>query len=359
MVFPVTVQSYRKYIEFAALCLLAAALLWWFGRNLDWREVGQRVSSANPYLLVLAVVIICLAYGARAFRWGALLKPLVSTRFADLFAATAIGFSAVFLIGRAGEVVRPVVLPMRDPRVRPSAALVTIIVERLYDMIAVALMFAISLIWFQPVATPDISLARVRLAGFAIFGATVLGAIFLAWFRTRSAWLIDILERRLTLWRFVPQRLAKLVLRLLEQLSQALRVLVNARELAETFGWTAMLWAGIATANLLVMRAFGLQVGVPETLFVLGWSLVGSLVPTPGGAAGAFHAATAAGFLFLGVEKELAAAVSIILHLVDFGPAVLFGVFYAIRGDLSISRLRTLVSPGEDLENSVGEVQVR
>ena len=39
--------------------------------NLDWREVGQRVSSANPYLLVLAVVIICLAYGARAFRWGA------------------------------------------------------------------------------------------------------------------------------------------------------------------------------------------------------------------------------------------------------------------------------------------------
>jgi uncharacterized membrane protein YbhN (UPF0104 family) len=89
---------------------------------------------------------------------------------------------------------------------------------------------------------------------------------------------------------------------------------------------------------------------------VLGWSLVGSLVPTPGGAAGAFHAATAAGFLFLGVEKELAAAVSIILHLVDFGPAVLFGVFYAIRGDLSISRLRTLVSPKQDFESPVGEV---
>jgi uncharacterized membrane protein YbhN (UPF0104 family) len=106
-----------------------------------------------------------------------------------------------------------------------------------------------------------------------------------------------------------------------------------------------LLWLGIASANLLVLRAFHLDVGMAETIFVLGWSLLGSLVPTPGGAAGAFHAATAAGLLFLGVKKETAAALSIVLHLVDFGPAVLFGLFYFIRGDLSISRLRTLISP--------------
>jgi uncharacterized protein (TIRG00374 family) len=332
----VTQKSYRKYIEFVALCLLASALLWWFGRNLNWREVGHRVSTANPYLLTIAVVIICLAYLVRAFRWGALLKPLVPARLSDLFAATTIGFSAVFLIGRAGEFVRPVVLPMRDPRVRPSAALVTILVERIYDMTAVALMFAFNLIWFQPVVTHGVSFGRVRIVGFGMLAATILGLIFLVWYRSRSAWLIDVLERRVMRWRFVPQRLTKMVMRLLEQLSQALRVLVNARELAVTIGWTVLVWFGIALANFLVMRAFGLRVGVTETLFVLGWSLVGSLVPTPGGAAGAFHAATAAGFLFLGVEKELAAAVAIILHLVDFGPAVLFGVFYAIKGDLSI-----------------------
>jgi len=357
VVSPVTQKSYRKYIEFVGLCLLATALLWWFGRNLDWREVGQRVSSANPFLLLAAVAIICLAYVVRAFRWGALLKPLVPARLPDLFAATTIGFSAVFLIGRAGEFVRPVVLPMRDPRVRPSASLVTIFVERIYDMMAVALMFAFNLIWFQPVVTHEVSFGRVRIVGFGMLVATILGLIFLVWYRTKSAWLIEILNRRVTRWRFVPQRLTKLVIGMLEQLSQALRVLVNVRELAVTIGWTILVWFGIALANFLVMRAFGLQVGVSESLFVLGWSLVGSLVPTPGGAAGAFHAATAAGFLFLGVEKELAAAVSIILHLVDFGPAVLFGVFYAIRGDLSISRLRTLVSPKQDFENPVGEVQ--
>jgi len=349
-------HSYRKYVEFIALCLLASALLWWFGRNLDWREVGHRVANANPYLLTIAVLIICLAYFVRAFRWGALLKPLGAARFSDLFVATTIGFSAVFLIGRAGEFVRPVVLPMRDPRVRPSASLVTILVERIYDMGAVALMFALNLIWFRPRVTLDVSFERVRLVGLGMLVVTILGIIFLTWYRTNSAWLIDVLDRRLLRRRFVPQRLAKLVMRLLEQLSQALRVLVNARELAETIGWTVMLWAGVAVANYLVMHAFGLRVGPSETVFVLGWSLVGSLVPTPGGAAGAFHAATAAGFLFLGVEKDTAAAVSIVLHLVDFGPAVLFGVFYAVRGDLSLSRLRALVS-SKDFENPVGEVQ--
>ncbi len=358
MVSNVNAHRYRKYIEFAALCLLASALLWWFGRNLDWREVGRRVGSANPYLLVIAVLVVCSTYIFRAFRWSTLLKPLGPARLSDLFAATTIGFSAVFLIGRAGEFVRPVVLPMRDPRVRPSASLVTILVERIYDMMAVALMFAINLIWFQPAVTLEVSFGRVRAVGFGMLAATILGVIFLAWYRTRSAWLIEILDRRLTRWRFIPRRLTNFVMRILDQLSRALSVLMNARALAVTIGWTALLWFGIALANFLVMHAFGLRVGVSETLFVLGWSLVGSLVPTPGGAAGAFHAATAAGFLFLGVEKELAAAVSIILHLVDFGPAVLFGVFYLIRGDLSFSRLRTLVSP-EDFENPVGEVQMR
>ena len=347
-------QSYRKYFEFGVLCLIAALLLWWFGRNLDWTEVRQSVSNANPYLLGASILIISSVYLFRAFRWGALLKPLSAARLSDLFAATTIGFSAVFLIGRAGEFVRPVVLSMRDPRVRPSASLVTIVVERIYDLTAVALVFAVNLIWFRPPFALGVSFDRVRLVGFGLLGATVLGIAFLTWFRARSSTIIDFFQRFFARWRFIPQRLANLVLRILEQLAQALRVLVNLRELAETIGWTALLWFTIAAANLLVMRAFHLDVGFPETIFVLGWALVGSLVPTPGGAAGAFHAATATGLLFLGVkDRETAAALSIVLHLVDFGPALLFGLFYVIRGDLSFSKLRSLTSPPSE------EVQLR
>ena len=205
-------------------------------------------------------------------------------------------------------------------------------------------LFAVNLLWFRPPVNDAGSLLRIRVVGAGLLIVAVAGVFGLTKFRKHSegaiAGLKPFLERR----RFVPAAVTKAVVSILEQLAKALRVLVDARELAITVCWTAMVWLGIAFANLLVLRAFGLPFGITETIFVLGWSLVGSLVPTPGGAAGAFHAATAAGLLFLGVTKETAAAISIVMHLVDFGPAVLFGFFYFIRGDVNLSRLRSLTS---------------
>ena len=338
-------SSLRKYIEFLALCGLAVALLWWFGRTLDWVEVRKTVGQSNGYLLGLAVCVVCLAYLVRAYRWRALLAPLGPASIRHLFAATTVGFSAVFLIGRTGEVIRPVVLPMRDPRVRASASFVTIMVERIYDLMAVILLFALNLLWFKPPSNGAVEFSRVRIAGIVLLIVAIAGIACLAWFRRRSSTIVGWLDRRLDRWQFVPKRLTRALLSILEQLAKALRVLVDARELAVTIAWTAAVWASIIVANFLVLRAFGLPFGISETVFVLGWSMVGSLVPTPGGAAGAFHAATAAGLIFLGVARETAAAISIVMHLVDFGPAIFFGFFYFVRGDINLSRLRSLTSP--------------
>jgi uncharacterized protein (TIRG00374 family) len=342
----------RKYLEFTALCLLAVALIWWFGRKLDWHEVRTAVSQADWVLLGISILVISAVYLFRAYRWGAYLAPLCPASVADLFAATTIGFGAVFLVGRAGEVVRPVVLPMRDPRIRASASFVTILVERIYDLMAVVLIFAINLLWFTPPSDSSIEISKVRVAGGVLLALAVVGILGLVWFRKRSEKVIGIWQRLFRGRWFMPNRINRAAVSILEQLARALRVLVDVRELAVTVGWTAFIWFGIALANLLVLRAFGLPFGIKETLFVLGWSLVGSLVPTPGGAAGAFHAATAAGLLVLGVTREKAAAVSIVMHLVDFGPALLIGFFYFLRGDINISRLRSLTSP-EAVEQAV------
>jgi hypothetical protein len=57
------------------------------------------------------------------------------------------------------------------------------------------------------------------------------------------------------------------------------------------------------------------------------------------------------------VAKETAAGVSIVMHLVDFGPALVFGLIYVIRGDINIGRLRTLTSP-EAVEHAVEDDDV-
>ena len=354
--------KYRRHLEFAALLLLAVAILWWFGRGLDWALVKVALRHSDWRLIGLAWLIVLAAYWWRAMRWRSFLAPLCKAGSRELWIATTVGFGAILLIGRMGEVVRPVVLPMRDRRVRPAAAFVTIVIERVYDFMAVGLVFAVSLVWFEPATGLTNDLSRVRLAGILVLGICIIGIAGLVLFRLKSEALIPWVELRLNQWPRIPLKVRRALLSLLDQLARALRILTSVRELAVTIGWTALLWGSVAAANLLVFRAFHLQiagrpVGFTEAFFVLGFAMVGSAVPTPGGAAGAFHAATGAGLVFLGVEKEQAAAVAIVLHLVDFSPAAVFGLFYFLRGEISLARLRELMK-SDALEHAVEDEKI-
>lgn len=351
-------EPLRKYLKFIVLLLIATLILWWFGRNLNWAEVRHSLGQADWRMLAIAACIVCLSYSLRAFRWRALLSPLTESSLRELFVATTVGFGAVFIFGRAGEVVRPVVLPLRDRRVRPAASFVTIMIERLCDSVAIVVMFALNLIWFSAPEGRATDFAHVREIGLILLVVTLLGVLGLVWFERRSRRAIHWLDVRLKRWRFVPARLAHAITSTLEQLAKALLILADARELAVTVGWTAAVWGTIAVGDLLVLRAFGLHVGLAETIFVMGFAIVGSLVPTPGGAAGAFHAATAYGLIFLGVATlEQAAAVSIVIHLVAYAPALFIGLYYFLRGDINISRLRELTS-SEAIEHAVEDEEI-
>jgi glycosyltransferase 2 family protein len=347
--------KYRKYIEFLAMLLLAAAIIWWFGRRLDWHQVKIAVARSDWRLIALACVVILLGYLWRAIRWQALLSPLTETSLRDVWIATCVGFAAVLTIGRAAEIVRPVVLPMRDPRVKPAASIVTIMIERLYDTMTVVILFGLNLFWLKPVSGGDLGAARFVGLALVIFGAVAI--VLLIVFKLRSARIIAWINRAVKDGAGLRQRVKRALLSTLEQLATALNVLSDVRLLATTIGWSLALWFSVALANLMVCWAFGLQFGFSQILFILGWSMIGSAVPTPGGAAGAFHAATAGALILLGVARDQAAAISIVVHLVDFAPAALFGLFYFLRGDVNFSRLRQRVST-DAVEHAVEDEQI-
>lgn len=335
---------YRKYLEFAALLLLAVVIVWWFGRRLDWAQVKAAVQNSDWRLILLGALVVLLGYLWRAIRWRAFLAPLTQASLREVWIATCVGFGAVLLIGRAGEVVRPVVLPMRDKRVRPAASFVTIMVERLFDTISVVSIFAINLLWLQPSEHAAADFGKARTAGLLLMALLAVMIGLLIWFKRRSQGVIHWLDRKIDPKARWAVRLKRAALSTLEQLATALSVLSNARQLATAVGLSLLLWSSVMLGNLLVCRAFGLPFGVSQILFVMGWSMLGSAVPTPGGAAGAFHAATGAALVLLGVGRDQAAAVAIVLHLVDFAPAALFGFFYFLRGDINVARLRSLIS---------------
>lgn len=342
----------RKYLKFILLFIFAVFIFWLFGRNLDWTEVNQSLRRANALYLIVAVLIICLGYLLRAKRWQVLLEPITETSLKELFATTTVGFAAVFFVGRAGEIVRPMWLPMRDHRVRPSAALVTLFVERIFDLAALICFFAVNLLWLEVPAGQEGEIAYVKLIGIFMLAGVGVGFLGLYLYQRFSEPIISWFER-ISDVKILPKRVRAIFLSVLRQLANALKILRDWREVAAVTFWTFVLWLGVAIPTWLVILAFGIPLNFSHSLFVMGWAAIGSVVPTPGGAAGAFHAATASGLMFLGRDKEEAMAVSIAMHLVYFAPAVIFGIYYFFHGDISIARFRNLLSP----EHAVEEIE--
>jgi len=142
----------------------------------------------------------------------------------------------------------------------------------------------------------------------------------------------------------LPQKLIQPLLNFVRHLADGLSILLNMHELAVTILYTIGVWSLVSSTTWLALYAFGLNFSVKQTLFVLGFGLVGSIVPTPGGSAGAFHAAAAKAFEFLGVEPNLAASVAIVYHLIAFGPPFILALYYLIRHDISFKQLREMIA---------------
>lgn len=339
----------RKNLKFIILVLFTIFIFWFFGRNLNWEEVSQSLQKAKAVYLISAVAIICLGYLLRAKRWQVLLAPITETSLKELFATTTVGFTAVFFVGRAGEIVRPMWLPMRDKRVRPSAALVTLGLERIFDLAALICFFAVNSMWLTAPPGQEAQFNFVKTIAVLLLVGVVFGLIALAIYQRKSEKVIAWFSGK----SFLQNRLGAIFLSILRQTAASLAILKDWREVVAVAFWTFLLWLAISIPTWLVILGFGIEMDFSHSIFVMWWAALGSLVPTPGGAAGAFHAATAGGLIFLGTDRELSAAVSIVMHLVYFAPAIIFGVYYFFHGDISIENFRSLLSS----EHAVEEIE--
>jgi hypothetical protein len=292
--------------------------------------------------LLLAALLINLTLFARSLRWQAFLSPISTAKLSNIFAATSVGFGAIFVIGRAGEIIRPAVLSLRE-RIKPTATFATILIERLFDTAAVVSLFAVNMLFFE--IPPDQSnanaLGAIRSVGLTLLIGVAAGISILALLRLKAAVIIQWTERH---GARLPKKLSYPLLNFIKHLAEGLSVLLNLRALAATIFFTACVWALVSAATWLTLFAFGLNFSISHTIFVLGFGLVGSVAPTPGGSAGAFHAAAAKGLEFLGLDPNLAASIAIVYHLIAFGPPFLIGLFYLIRDDVSLGQLREMIA---------------
>jgi uncharacterized protein (TIRG00374 family) len=174
-----------------------------------------------------------------------------------------------------------------------------------------------------------------------LLGGLVIGLLCLTILRLKADLVMRILNRLTERW---PRKLAQPLLNFVYHLSEGLSVLLNLRALTLTIFYTVCVWSLISSATWFSLYAFGLNFSLSYVIFILGFGLVGSLIPTPGGSAGAFHAAAAKSLEFLGLEPNLAASVAIVYHLIAFGPPFILALYYLVRDDINLAQLREMIA---------------
>ena len=166
------------------ILVIGGLLAFWFVRRLDWSEVWGHLRGASLWPLVLAALLIMLTLLARTLRWQAFLAPIARVSLGHTFAATSIGFGSVFIFGRAGEIVRPLVLSARE-NVSPSATIATIVIERIFDMTTVAVMFAVNLLFFTLPSSNSVdaaTLSTIHRVGIVMTAAVAAALVLLVAF---------------------------------------------------------------------------------------------------------------------------------------------------------------------------------
>src|SRR5215831_2900131 len=175
----------RKLLVTLALIVIVVIVAYVQGWTFDWRMFIKSFREIQVGWIAASIVATFATLWLRAIRWKVLLGPLREISFHGLLSATLIGFSAIYVVGRAGEIVRPVWLTRRE-RVPFSASAATIIVERFLDMMMLVLMFAGSLLLIQFPSRAHSGEALVMMKGTAwVLLFSSIGAM-LAMFLFRS-----------------------------------------------------------------------------------------------------------------------------------------------------------------------------
>src|SRR5215467_7479349 len=232
----------KKGIRFGVGVALGASFIYLFINKLDWVNVWSNARQANLLMIAVATSLMVMTYVVRSLRWRALLAGMAAPSWLALFRATTIGFTALFLLGRAGElIVRPAALSLKEP-VKPSASYATVLIERVFDMVTVVILFAANLAFFQFSGSEPAAVERfrlIRVAGVSLLIVSMAGIYGLSIFRRKNEGALKYLDRKLGR---LPEPIHRALMNLLKHIAEGLAVLHDARSLTVTVVYTAALW---------------------------------------------------------------------------------------------------------------------
>ena len=207
--------------------ILLSVLFGYFAvRGVDWAATLIVLERTSVLALMVPTAWFSLFFILRAYRWQRFVQPLEILPIRPFFSATMIGFMANDVLPlRAGELVRAYALSHLTS-VRLTTALATTVLERVWDVIIIGLLF----VWVLP---------RFPLPEWVAQTNTVLLVVCMA--GLVGAWWVARREEGIQL-SWLPERVAALAQHFIE----GLRALQNVSLVAQIVLMPLTMWLVLA-----------------------------------------------------------------------------------------------------------------
>ena len=340
----------KRVLQITLTLVLSVLALYIALRGISFGDVGSALRRVDWLWVGITLVLILGTLVIRAVRWRILLGRTVSLQ--DSFGLIGIGYliSGVLPL-RAGDPARAVGASLRGP-ISAIAALSTVVVERVLDLLVVVLILVGSLP-LVPGLQAYLATGRVNsflslnlllgLSGVLAFGI-LLVLVLIAVFP-------DVTER-MARWVLQAVHIANTErwLKPLQSILKGLGALRSPKDGLRIGLWSLALWSTTAAYFTTMMWACRGFIPSPSFLksVVATWaSAFGMIFPSTGGI-GSFHfAVREALFWGFNIPRDLGFTYAVLVHALPYLTGIALGALTLVLWGMS---LRSLVSRGQEID---------
>jgi uncharacterized membrane protein YbhN (UPF0104 family) len=301
---------------------LAAVLLYYALRGVDWSGVWRTIAGARWGLVVVAGTFTCGSFFLRAVRWRILLNAEARLSVGQVFCANMSGYLGnAFLPARAGELVRTLIVSGRSS-LSKTYVLTTALSERLMDAIALVLWSSIILLGVHPRPQWMTDVSRTT-AAVATLGAIAIAAL------PHTGNLCRGLIGRLPL----PHKLRDGLVHLADQVLLGMRAFHSAGRFLGFAALTVAIWLSDACAAMICGRGLGLELSFPVAMLLIAAMGLGSALPSTPGYVGIYQFVAVTVLVPFGFSKDAALAYILVAQAIGYVTVLLLGLpcVYVLR----------------------------
>ena len=282
-------------------------------RGLEIDELASEISKANYYSLIPFVIFEALSVWARGMRWRVLLEEKLGG--VRLFWITNISYYLSNILPlRIGELGR-VYLVTRNSEVTGMQALSTAVLERMLDVVTVFIMLFLVL----PLV-PEHGL--VNSMAYLVVGSVI--ALIIAMFMVASkrrtvAKFVNLMGKRL------GPRIGGFINDAFEKFFESIDI-VRGRRVFLAGLWCIVVWVFSVLATYCLLVSFAPEQQWYGAVFVTSLLALGIALPSVPASVGLWEASAVAALAVLGVNREVALAFAIVIHIVVFLQMAILGI---------------------------------